>query len=229
MTTSLPARDLVDVRLSAAIEAGGCPVCGVRSRAERATLEAILAERVLDLGFRAGLERDHGFCRRHMAELIEVDRRRSGILASAILYGAIIERRLQSVRAAVSARGRARRNRLEAAARRPPCQVCDQGSTAIDTAMARLADRCADPEWAEAAATAEFCLDDIIALAVTAGDEPAFAPILVRQIERLEDVRSRLDAYSDHSAQDRRHLMTDDEARAADEAARALGGTDRVG
>ena len=227
MTVLLPARDLVDVRLAAAVEAGGCPVCGVRSRAEWATLEAILAERVLDIGFRTGLERDHAFCRRHVAALIDVDRRRSGILGSSILFGAIIDRRLRLVRDAAGVRGRARRNRLATAARRPPCQVCDQGSIAVETAIKRLVDRSVDADWAEAASAAEFCIDDLIALAATAGDEPAFAPVLERQIERFADVTSRLDAYADHSAQDRRHLMTDDEARAADEAARALGGTDR--
>ena len=90
----LPARDLVDVRLSAAIAEGGCPVCGVRSRGEQGTLDAIIAERVLDLGFREGLEREHGFCRRHAAALIVADRRAAGILGSSILYGAMITRTL---------------------------------------------------------------------------------------------------------------------------------------
>lgn len=52
MTGALPARDLVDVRLSAAISDRGCAICGVRRRSETAALDAIIAERVLDLRFR---------------------------------------------------------------------------------------------------------------------------------------------------------------------------------
>ena len=100
-TGRLPARDLVDVRLSAAIGEGGCAVCGVRARSERGTLDAIIAERVLDIGFREGLERDHAFCRRHARELIEADRRAAGILGSSILYGAMITRRVTALRAAL--------------------------------------------------------------------------------------------------------------------------------
>jgi Family of unknown function (DUF6062) len=228
VTSPLPARDLVDVRLAAAMEAGGCPICGVRSRAERGTLDAILAERVNDLGFRAGVERDHAFCRRHAAEILVADRRHSGMLGSSILYAAILGRRVEALREAIAAGGRSRRRRLAALTKRPPCPVCDQGATSVATAFARLTARLGDPEWMEAAATAEFCMDDLIELAATADDAPTFAPVAARQLARFDDLRSRLEGYADHSAEDRRHLLIDDEARAADEAARALGGTDRT-
>ncbi len=221
----LPARDLVDVRLSAAIDAGGCPGCGVRARSERATIDAIIAERVLDLGFRAGLERDHAFCRRHAAELIEADRRAAGILGSSILYGAMLGRRTAALREAWSTRGgRRRRSRLEAAAQRPPCPVCGQGSSAVDVALARLVQRSADPEWAPVIAVIPFCVDDLVGLLLRAGDAPAMAEVAQRQLERLEDLERRLEGYAYHSAQDRRHLLTDAERSAADEAARVLGG-----
>ena len=48
----------------------GCPVCTVRARSERAMLDTIIAERVLDIPFRESLERTQGFCRRHVAELV---------------------------------------------------------------------------------------------------------------------------------------------------------------
>jgi hypothetical protein len=220
----LPARDLVDVRLSAAIDAGGCAGCGVRARSERGTLDAIIAERVLDIGFREGLERDHGFCRRHAAELIEADRRAAGILGSSILYGAMLGRRTAAIREAWSARGRRRRTRLEAAARRPPCLVCGQGDNGVDIALARLVERAADPEWAPVIATIPFCVDDLVALLLRAGDAPAMAEVAQRQLERLEDLGRRLEGYAYHSAQDRRHLLTDAERSSADEAARLLGG-----
>lgn len=220
----LPSRDLVDVRLAAAIDLGGCAICAVRARSERATLDAIIAERVLDIGFRAGLEREHGFCRRHSAELLDADRRASGILGSSILFGAIIERRLAAIREALQARGRKRRQRLADARRRPPCIACSQGESGVDIALARLVDRSADPAWAAAMLEIPFCLDDLTALLEVAGDEAAFAPIAPHHLERLADVRRRLDGYADHSAQDRRHLLTDEERSAADEAAKLLAG-----
>jgi len=223
-TSELPARDLVDVRLAAAIELGGCAICAVRARSERATLDAIIAERVLDLGFREGLEREHGFCRRHSAELLEANREASGILGASMLFGAIVERRLAALRDALRARGRARRQRLTAATQRPPCIACTQGASAVEISMARLVERSADPAWAAAMGEIPFCLDDLTALLVTAGDQALFAPIAEHHLDRLEGLRQRLAGYADHSAQDRRHLMTDEERTAADEAARLLAG-----
>ena len=221
---ALPARDIVDVRLAAAIESGGCAICAVRARSERATLDAIIAERVLDIGFRAGLEREHGFCRRHTIELLEADRRAAGILGSSILFGAIIERRLAALREASRTRGRARRQRIAEASRRPPCLACGQGDSAVDIALVRLVERSADPAWAEVMFGIPFCLDDLAALLAAAGDTASFAPIADHHLDRLERLRGRLDGYVDHSAHDRRHLLTDDERAAADEAARLLAG-----
>ena len=223
-TGELPARDLVDVRLTAAIELGGCAVCAVRARSERATLDAIIAERVLDIGFREGLEREHGFCRRHSAELLEANREASGILGSSMLFGAIVERRLAALRDALRVRGRARRQRLAAATQRPPCIACSQGASAVEIALVRLVQRSADAAWAAAMLEIPFCLDDFAALLLAAGDQPSFTPIAEDYLARLEAVRDRLAGYADHSAQDRRHLMTDDERAAADEAARLLAG-----
>jgi hypothetical protein len=219
-----PSSDLVDVRLLDAVERGGCAICAVRARSERATLDAIIAERVLDLGFRAGLERDHAFCRRHVAELIEADRRASGVLGSSILYGAMLERRLAGIRDATGRRGRSRRSRIDAVRRRPPCLVCQQGAQAVDTAVGRLAERAADPAWVALLGSIAFCLDDLALLAAAAGDDTAFRPVLAAQLERLADLHRRLEGYAHHSAQDRRHLLTDDERSAAQEAARVLGG-----
>ncbi len=218
------AEDLVDVRLLEAIGRGGCVICAVRARSEGATLDAIIAERVLDIGFRAGLERDHAFCRRHAAELIEADRRASGVLGSSILYGAMLERRLAALRDAVGRRGRTRRTRLEAARRRPRCGVCGQGATAVETAVGRLADRATDPAWSAMIGGIPFCLDDLGMLFAEAGDAPDFTPIVDAQLDRLAELHQRLEGYAHHSAQDRRHLITDGERAASADAARLLGG-----
>ena len=146
------ASDIVDVRLLEAMRAGGCPVCAVRARSEKATMDAIINERVLDIGFRADLERKQGFCRRHVAELVPTDRRETGgILGSSMLLSAVIDRRID----VAARRRRARPPRTHArptcplARKRPPCIACTQGATAVETALARFADRSADAAWAE--------------------------------------------------------------------------------
>ena len=219
------ARDIVDVRLLEAMRLGGCPVCAVRARSERATLDAIINERVLDIGFRAELERSQGFCRRHVAELLPTDRRETGgMLGSSMLLAAVIDRRAGDLGAAVGSRGRSLRARLKRARDRPPCVACTQGATAVDTALARLSERASDPAWHEVLAAAPFCLDDLLALWATAGHDPAFEPVARRQLDRFEDLRRRLEGFAQHSSHDRYHLLTEEERSAADEATRALGG-----
>jgi hypothetical protein len=222
--TGLPQRDLVDVRLVAAIELGGCAICAVRSRSESSAVEAIVDERVMDIAFRAGLERTYALCRRHVSEIVAAERRTSGILSASILYEAIITRRLGELRGALGLRGRSRRKRLEAAGNRPPCVVCVEGGEAAGVAMTRMVQRSGDAAWAAVIGVIPFCLDDLVALLAEAGDAPSFASIAYRQLGRLDDLAQRLDAYAHNSAPERRHLMTDDERGAADEATRVLGG-----
>src|SRR4029077_5695635 len=125
MTASPPtpeASDIVDVRLLEAMRTSGCPVCAVRARSEKATMDAIINERVLDIGFRADLERKQGFCRRHVAELVPTDRRETGgILGSSMLLSAVIDRRIDLVRGGIGSRGGRIRVRLSLARKRPPC------------------------------------------------------------------------------------------------------------
>ena len=219
------ARDLVDVRLLEAMGLGGCPICAVRVRSERATLDAIINERVLDIGFRAELERSQGFCRRHVAELLPTDRRETGgMLGSSMLLSAVIARRTADLDAAIGSRGRSLRARLKRARERPPCIACSQGATAVETALVRLAERATDPAWQAALMAALFCLDDVLSLWATAGSDPGFEPVARAQLDRLADLRRRLDGFAQHSSHDRYHLLTEDERSAADEATRALGG-----
>jgi hypothetical protein len=223
--SDLPAKDIVDVRLSAAMAEGGCPICAVRARSERAMMDSIIAQHVLDIGFRGELERTQALCRRHLRELVLADRRGpGGTLGSSILYGAMIERRLELIRGAIGARGRGLRVRLRVARRRPPCIACAQGRSAVETALARSAERSQDPAWAAALSVAAFCLDDFLELWAVAGDAPAFRPVAEQQVGRVQDLRHRLDGFVDHSSHDRRHLLTDFEAHATDEAAALLGG-----
>jgi hypothetical protein len=200
------ATDIVDVRLLDAMREPGCPLCAIRARSEKSIMDSVINERVLDIGFRKDLERRFGFCRRHVAQLVPTDRRETGgILGSSILLAAVIDRRLGDLRDNPIEQGRRRRDRLNNARKRPPCIACTQGASAAENAEARMSGRARDPGWADALARAEFCLDD-------------------RQVERFEALRIRLDGFAHHSSHDRRHLMTDEERTAADEATRVLGG-----
>ena len=223
--TQLPQRDLVDVRLAAAIDVGGCAICVVRSRAESASTVAVLdGERVMDVGFRAALERTSSFCRRHMAALLVADRRSSGILSTSILYGTLVSRRVAGLRDATGSRGRTRRRRLADAQIRPPCVICSEGMSSAEVATQRLVERSGNPAWAAVIGEIPFCIDDLVALLAAAGDSATFPPIAERQLARLDDLATRLDDYAHNSAPERRHLMSDEHRRAVDEAARALGG-----
>src|SRR4051794_7147596 len=132
------------------MRAGGCPICAVRARSEKATMDAIINERVLDIGFRADLERKQGFCRRHVAELVPTDRRETGgILGSSMLLSAVIGRRREDGPSPAGPIPHWIRVRLKPAATRPPCIACSQGETAVSTAVARLAARSSDHVWAD--------------------------------------------------------------------------------
>jgi hypothetical protein len=48
--------------------------------------------------------------------------------------------------------------------------------------------------------------------------------VAATQLARIERVVTRLDSFAYHSSHDRRHLQTDSERAAADEAAAFLGG-----
>jgi hypothetical protein len=229
-TAAPQARDLVDVRLLEAMRLGGCPICAVRARSERATLDAIINERVLDIAFRAELERSQGFCRRHVAELLPTDRRETGgMLGSSMLLSAVIARRTADLDAAVGSRGRSLRTRLKHARERPPCIACSQGATAAETALIRLAERARDPAWGAALMAAPLCIDDFLSLWATAGSDPSFEPVAQAQLARFADLRRRLDGFAQHSSHDRYHLLTEEERTAADEATEALGGDRRPG
>ena len=185
--TAPQARDLVDVRLLEAMRLGGCPICAVRARSERATLDAIINERVLDIGFRAELERSQGFCRRHVAELLPTDRRETGgMLGSSMLLSAVIARRTADLDAAIGSRGRGLRARLKRARERPPCIACSQGATAVETALVRLSERAGDAAWGAALTAAPLCLDDFLALWATAGSDPGFEPVARAQLARFD-------------------------------------------
>jgi len=219
------ASDIIDVRLLEALRAEGCPVCVVRARSEKGILDTIINERVLDRGFRSDLERRQAFCRRHVAALVSTDRRETGgILGSSLLLGAILDRRIADLGTAVGSRGRDLRHRLKDARLRPPCLVCSQGATAVETALVRFAERSRDGAWAAVLAEAPFCLDDFLALWSNAGPERAFEPVARAQLARFGALSRRLEGFAHHSSHDRRHLLTDEERGAADEGTRALGG-----
>jgi len=94
VTASLPVHSSSDIHLADAFGMPGCPLCRERRRTEAAFLEAILAESVNDVGFRADLDAARGFCASHSRAILDVDRRRAGSLGAAILLRAMLRVRL---------------------------------------------------------------------------------------------------------------------------------------
>jgi hypothetical protein len=226
MAATLHARDLLDSRLAEILAEPGCPVCRYRNRSARRFIAAVLAESVNDRGFRHDLDRARGFCPAHTHDVLTADRRESGgTVAAAILFGAVANVRGQELEAAVAQRGRTRSNRLAAARRPPDCPACAESAAAEGHAVARLVDRTADAGWADALGGADVCLDHLLALAAAGAAITAWVPVEERQRARIAELRERLRLYAYHSSHDRRHLLTEEERRSADEAARLLGGT----
>ncbi len=223
--TRLPVRTGADVHLADAFALPGCPLCRERARTETAYLESILSESVNDIPFRRALDAGRGFCPGHCRAVLEADRRRSGTLGAAILLRAALVARLRDLEATHASGGWTRTRRSGEAARAPACPACRrmaESDAGLVEGLVRLA---ADAAWAESVATAPFCLGHLVAL-MDRRTVPAWWPAIEgRQLERLRDLRDRLDRFAHASAHDRRHLQTDDQVASVDEAADLLGGS----
>lgn len=224
----LPARDIGDIRLADLVEAGGCPICAARAHAMARLIDAILWESVNDVAFRRELDAARGFCETHARAILTADRAQSGgALGAAILFQAILRIRLREAEGAIGAKGRTRRRRLMAAETPPDCPVCAMGPDAETGTIDRLHQLASEPAWRDALSSADVCLPHVIALMREAPDTDAWRTVERRQLERLRDILGRLGHFIDHSGQDRRHLMTDDDRRAVDDVGRLLGGRGR--
>jgi hypothetical protein len=220
----LPVRTGADVHLADAFGEPGCPLCRERARTETAYLESILAESVNDIPFRQELDANRGFCRGHARSILAADRARAGSLGGAILLRATLVARLRDLEAVHEAGGWSRSRRSADAARPPACPACRriaESDAGVVDGLVRLA---GDPLWAEAAAAAPFCLDHLVALMDRRSVPAWWPPIEERQLERLRDIRDRLERFAHASAYDRRHLQTPDQVASVDEAANLLGG-----
>ena len=221
----LPARSIADVRLSEVFDRDGCPLCTQMARSAATYMNSFLYEGVTDVGFRGELDRARGFCRRHTREVLAANRRQSGgTLGSAILFEAILRIRGVELEDALASRGNARRKRLAEAARRAACPVCDVEAKALASAIDSFHGLAAVAEWREAIARSPFCLDHLLALLMHRPSGEAWDEIERAQAARVRDLRARLERFSAASSHDRRHRITADEQRAADDAAAFLGG-----
>ena len=223
--TRLPARTGADVHLGDAFALPGCPLCRERARVGGAYLESILAESVNDVPFRAALDAGRGFCRRHAGAVLAADRRRSGTLGAAILLRATLVTRLRDLESVHEAGGRTRARKSAEAARPPACPACGREADWEEGVVEGLVRLAEDPAWAEATATAPFCLEHLVALRDRRTVPTWWPAIERRQLERLRDLRDRLERFAHASAHDRRHLQTEDQVASVDEAAGLLGGS----
>ncbi len=73
----------LQAELQETLEQGGCPLCRLTARAEKAFLASLTYERILDLGTREELKRSRGMCLRHARAWREVHGSALGI---AIVY-----------------------------------------------------------------------------------------------------------------------------------------------
>jgi hypothetical protein len=228
--SSLPARDIAEMRVAEQLAADGCPLCGSRASAERRFVDAVIGEAVNDVGVRRRLEASGGYCARHVALLPVRERaRRGGTLGSAILLGAVLRARLDALDAAVSGGGRRLGGRVAALRGPEACPLCADVEGSVASTMTVLVGRLGDPAWSVALARSELCLDDLLLLwaaTAAAGGRTldAWRPIGEAQAARLRTMLATADGYIAHSAHDRQSELTDAERLAADALVRALAG-----
>lgn len=224
---ALPIAEIGDVALADLLAGSGCPLCRLRADASRRYLDSLLWEGVNDPGFRGRLVAGRGFCRAHARGVLAADRQQTGgSLGAAILLSTAVRQRLGELRG-VAAERRGRRSAARAAAARPAdCPVCEQVAHAQQAAISRLLARLDDPRWRSTVAHATFCLDDLLVLWAAADRRVSagWPEVLEAQLRQIADLVARLEAFAHHSSYDRRHLLTDEERRAADDAALFLGG-----
>ena len=224
---TLPIEGLGDISLADLLGQPGCPLCRLRRESSERYLRTLLWEGVNDIGFRERLALGRGFCRRHSREILAADRAQSGgSLGAAILLASVTRRRLDELRNLPVRPGRRARKALDAVREPATCPVCSHIAQADQMALDRLLVRLADPAWRRALQSAALCLDDLVRMWATASDgrhEP-WPEVAVAQLARIDGLVELLDAFALHSSHDRRHLMTDNERAAADEAAAFLGG-----
>lgn len=220
----LPVRSGADARLADAFGRPGCPLCRERERLEARQIGSILDESVNDVGFRRALDAARGFCGRHSRAISVADRRINGGLGAAILLRAVLRIRLAELEAAHGAGSLARSRRMAEGVKPAACPICARVASVDRTLVDGLVRLCEDGAWAEATATAPFCLEHVAALMDRRSPPAWWLPVEARQLARLADLRDRLDGYAHTSAEDRRHLRTDAQRRSVDEAEAILGG-----
>jgi Family of unknown function (DUF6062) len=223
--TDLPVHSGADARLADAFQRPGCPLCRQRSGQERSYIESILVEFVNDVAFRGRLDKARGFCERHVHALLKADRRGSGgLLGPAILFHAVLRLRLREVAAAHDGRGRTKAKRAVEARTPAACPICADVGRADNVMAAGLVQLAGDPSWAEAVASAPFCLEHLLALMAAAPGTATWPAIEARQLARLRDLDDRLEAFAQRSSHDRRHTITDEQRASVNAAASVLGG-----
>lgn len=223
----LPIEGLGDISLADLLGQPGCPLCRLHGDSSARYLRALLWEGVNDVIFRERLSAGRGFCRRHAHETLAADRAQSGgSLGAAILLGSMARGRLGELKGLPTSRTRRAREAVRSASKSPVCPICDHVAAAERMAVDRLLARLADAPWRGALASAELCLDHLLRMwaAATDGRNADWAEVANAQIARVGELVGRLDAFAHHSSHDRRHLLTDAERLAADEAAAFLGG-----
>lgn len=221
----LPVHSGADARLADAFAEPGCPLCRMRADRERSYVESILAEFVNDVPFRGELDRARGFCEPHVHALVEADRRGSGgLLGPAILFHAVLRLRLREATDARRTKDRSRSKRVAEARTLAQCPICAEIRRADSVTVAGLVHLAADLAWAQAAASADVCLDHLLAMMSEPPSTDGWAQVEAHQLARLRQLEETLESFVQRSSHDRRHLITDEERASLAAAAIALGG-----
>ena len=226
----LPARDFEEIRLAEAIERGRCPLCDARQESTFAALRGLAREGATDRGLRAEMDKGLGFCQPHSVGLSKMELlQTSSQLATAVLFDAVLRRRLATVKKLSGADAAAQARGLEDLTD-PKCPVCARSAEAARNAASRLLALSEDPMWSAALGRAEICLNDLCSVWAAASSgtrdvQARWSGILAAQLARLTELQRTLAEYAHNSTVDRRHLISREQQEAGTASIRLFGGS----
>jgi Family of unknown function (DUF6062) len=140
--------DLAGIKLEAALNHAGCPVCHLATESTRRWLFMLLWEGVMDPEIRGRIRLADGFCSRHWWRLLEVERKEMhSITGIAILAEDIITSLAEQLQA----------NRLPAGPTKRGCLACQAHRRGEEGALAGLARHITRPEFRATYITSPGC------------------------------------------------------------------------
>jgi hypothetical protein len=206
-------RDTLYFELLEALQAGGCALCRLASKASDSYVNALLHEGVTDLPIRDELRNARGLCHRHAWQMAG---KRGSVLGTAVIYRDVVNTLAGVLHEEAAGPQRWRGRRKTLARRLAPtasCPACRLAEDAERRAAKTLLKHLAATEISSAyAAAGGLCLPHFQLVISHAGEDlaPTLAQLQGDALSRLRDALDELIRKYDHRF--RGEAITEEEA-----------------